>query len=122
MSPRFLSKSLFAVAALAASAAVVSPALAGVTGHVRTAIVSYADLDLTTEAGVDTLNGRIRRAAADVCGAPMPMSLLDFADMKACRAEAVASARRAAVTVIAAANSDDRLAANDDGFIAVGGR
>jgi UrcA family protein len=43
-----------------------SPALADET--VRSVKVSYADLDLNTQAGAATLYGRIRAAAKQVCG------------------------------------------------------
>ena len=36
----------------------------------RTATVRYADLNLATQAGVDTLYHRIRVAARNVCGSP----------------------------------------------------
>lgn len=121
MFARFAQKSLFAAAALAAAAVTVSPAFAGVSGTIRTTTVSYADLDLRTDAGVSALNDRIRRAATQVCGRAAPMSLVDFADMMECRSDAVANARRASVTLIAQANSDERLAARD-GSIAIRGR
>jgi UrcA family protein len=38
-----------------------------VTNNAPTAVVSYADLNLTAQPGVDALNGRIHRAAADLC-------------------------------------------------------
>lgn len=42
--------------------------------HVRTVRVSYADLKLTSAAGVETLHGRIRGAVDEVCG--------DYADIR----------------------------------------
>ena len=38
-----------------------------VEGGVPTAIVSYADLDISSSSGLATLNGRIARAASRLC-------------------------------------------------------
>lgn len=63
-----LAKSLtlaFATAGLAATAA--APAFAAEAPAPRTALVSFADLDLGTAAGQRTLDKRIERAARSVC-------------------------------------------------------
>ena len=39
----------------------------GPEGGAPTAVVSYADLDLSSSAGLATLNGRISRAASSIC-------------------------------------------------------
>ena len=57
-----------AVAALIAAPAVAQePSPVIVEGGVPTAVVSYADLDLSSSAGLATLNGRISRAASSIC-------------------------------------------------------
>jgi UrcA family protein len=53
--------------------------------EVRQQRVSYADLDLSTEAGERTLLGRIQGAAKKVCSPePAPPDLTDQADYKTC--------------------------------------
>ena len=74
-----------------------------------TSPVSYANLDLSTPAGVAELNKRVREAAKEGCDelqqAAAPMDLL--ADDKACVQEATAAAMaRARVAVAAAKNAD----------------
>lgn len=121
MFARFMKASLFVAAASAASAAVISPAVAAPNLIVRTAMVSYADLDLGTEAGVATLDTRIRTAVRDVCGSVTSPGLRANAEVRECRKDALASARRATVEVLAQVNSGERLA-QSEGAIAVGGR
>ena len=53
-------------AAFAAGAAMAAPAFAADT--MPTVHVRYADLDLSTQEGQDTLNRRLDRAAHEVCG------------------------------------------------------
>ncbi|MDE1468106.1 UrcA family protein [Aurantiacibacter sp. D1-12] len=54
--------------AVATSGIVLSPAIAEAQDQGRTTSVSYADLDLSTDEGVETLNFRIERAARQICG------------------------------------------------------
>jgi UrcA family protein len=49
----------------------------------RSVTVSFADLNIASEAGADTLLHRIRRAAKQACGEHGP-SLVEFADWQAC--------------------------------------
>ncbi|MGZ8282576.1 MAG: UrcA family protein [Allosphingosinicella sp.] len=49
--------------------------------------VSYADLDLTTPAGIATLDARLERAVRQVCGGTFPMSLDSRAQVRRCQAE-----------------------------------
>src|SRR5215469_8763869 len=99
-----MSQRLIAVLAAAASLAVVASAHAQPGGpppndevlvqppylppgaELRSEVVSYADLDLSTRAGARTLLGRIHGAAVRVCS-PDPTSpgdLRDTADHDAC--------------------------------------
>jgi UrcA family protein len=74
--------------------------------------VSYANLDLSTPAGVAELNKRVREAAKEGCDelqqAAAPMDLL--ADDKTCVQEATAAAMARARAAIAAAKSADASA------------
>ena len=54
----------FTVLAVAGTAAAQPPAA---ETEARTTVVSYADLNLASPAGVRALNGRIQRAAAKLC-------------------------------------------------------
>ena len=87
--------SLALIAATAAGLAVAASASATGIDAPASQRVSYADLDLRTNAGVDRLYARLRLAAADVCGRA------DFRDLKAKRAEnaCVAGAVNTAVLI-----------------------
>lgn len=51
--------------------------------------VSYADLNLKSQAGIATLYKRIERAAIEVCDIPQGTMLLKFeAEIRSCRADA----------------------------------
>jgi UrcA family protein len=54
--------------------------------------IDYADLDLATSAGVDTLYHRIVQAARRVCPQSGPTSLATKSRIRECRAAAVAEA------------------------------
>jgi UrcA family protein len=72
-------------------------------------VVSYADLDLSTDAGVRKLDRRIRSAVEEACG---PISSADPAgknEVRECRAETLASARAQRDIVIAAANATSQV-------------
>jgi UrcA family protein len=57
-----------ALAAIACGIALTTPATADQSdGEALTKVVSYADLNLNGEPGVQTLYGRLRMAAAEVC-------------------------------------------------------
>ncbi len=61
--------------------------------------VSYADLDLSSAAGVDSLNRRVRAAAKAVCGdAPARRGLAETIKIERCVDGAVESQKRAATT------------------------
>ena len=72
----------FAVAALIAAAP--SSALAR---DVATEKVPYGDLDLSTPAGIETLDRRLERAVKHVCGRAVPRSLAQTAQIERCQEE-----------------------------------
>ena len=59
--------------------------------------VAYGDLNLATQAGLDALDGRIRRAARKLCADEG-----NFAAVARCRDAALASARSQVATVVKA--------------------
>lgn len=66
-----------------------APAAADEPSQVR---VAYGDLDLTSDAGQDTLNQRIRSAVKRVCGS-MGRSASEAIDYAGCKKAAFANAR-----------------------------
>lgn len=98
-------KTLCAAAAIAVTATGFSASANAQNRTVRTAVVSYADLDLNSEDGQSTLQGRLKGAVRKVCGSYDPKSLVDIQDHDVCMEQASASARRASVTIMAAAKS-----------------
>jgi UrcA family protein len=64
-----------------------------VTSPSATARVSYADLNLANPAGRARLERRIADAARDLCGSHFALDLNRSELMRACRADAIASAR-----------------------------
>ncbi|MGB5485703.1 UrcA family protein [Parasphingorhabdus sp.] len=105
MSNSMLTKTLCAAAAIAVTATGFSASANAQNRTVRTAIVSYADLDLNSDDGQSTLQGRLRGAVRKVCGSYDPKSLVDIQDHGVCITQANASAQRASVTIMAAAKS-----------------
>lgn len=82
---------LFAAATLAA-AVTASPVFAKpAVPNVRT--VSYADLDLASEAGRDRLDRRIRAAVREVCGDATTFDLARRSAVRDCIAETRANVR-----------------------------
>jgi UrcA family protein len=82
------------LAALAATALafVGSTAVAAPQTETREITVHYADLNLESAAGVDSLYARIRAAARQVCGTAERHDFAAQADMRACRESAIAKA------------------------------
>ena len=83
-------------------------------GGNRQARVSYADLDLSTAAGLKAMDSRVELAASQVCGPrPAPIDLRSSSEFRACKAKALgvagvdianaAAQRREAMRVLAAA-------------------
>jgi UrcA family protein len=79
--------------ALAATAALCLSAMAvhadEAANGVATRTVRYADLDLSTQAGVAALHNRIHQAAEQVCGDPSSRQLGEAVAAKTCIARAV---------------------------------
>ncbi|MEH6789867.1 UrcA family protein [Parasphingorhabdus sp.] len=98
-------KALCAAAAIAVTATGFSASAHAQSRVVRTALVDYADLDLTSEDGQATLQGRLKGAVRKVCGSYDSRSLPDMRDHDICMDEATTSARRASVTIMAAVRS-----------------
>ena len=109
MSNTIFTKTLSASAAIAMTATGFSATAHAQDRTVRTATVEYADLDLTSEDGQSTLQGRLKGAVRKVCGAYDAKNLVDVQDHRVCMSEAQASAQRASVTIMAAAKSGKTL-------------
>ncbi len=105
MSNIIVTKALCAAAAIAVTAAGFSVSANAQNRSVRSVEVSYADLDLNSENGQSTLQGRLKGAVRKVCGSFNSKSLVDVQDFGACMEEANASAQRASVTIMAAAKA-----------------
>jgi len=67
-----------------------------------TAIVSYADLDITSAAGLRTLNRRVEQAAASICVEPGIWPLAVAMDQRHCKSVALSQARADIVRVVKA--------------------
>lgn len=85
---RLLSTTIAAVflTGLTAAAAAADP---NETASVR---VGYGDLDLYETAGMRKLSGRVRNAAAEVCGAASPFDMLGKVTVVKCRRSAIRTA------------------------------
>lgn len=105
MSNTIFTKALCAAAAIAATATGFSASANAQNRTERTAAVHYTDLDLTSEDGQATLQGRLKGAVRRVCGSYDTKSLVDVQDYGTCLDQANASAQRASVTIMAAAKS-----------------
>jgi|TARA_R110002049_G_scaffold31913_3_gene107144 UrcA family protein len=105
MSNSIFTKALCAAAAIAMTATGFSAGANAQSRIVRTAAVEYADLDLNSEDGQATLQGRLKGAVRKVCGAYDSKNLADMQDHRICMSEANSSAQRASVTIMAAARS-----------------
>ncbi len=105
MSNTLFTKALCAAAAIAVTATGFSVSANAQSRTERTATVDYADLDLNSDDGQATLQGRLRGAVRKVCGSYDPKNLVDTQDHGSCMEEANASAQRASVTIMAAAKS-----------------
>lgn len=63
--------------------------------------VSYADLDLTSDAGKASLHRRVLLAIGEVCGGDYSSPLAAQAATKACKRHALASAQRQMTVAVA---------------------
>ena len=109
MSNSIFTKALCAAAAVAITATGFSASAQAQDRIVRTAAVSYADLDLASEDGKATLEARLKGAVRKVCGGYNAKDLADTMDHRACMQEAGASAKRASVTLLAAAAAGEPI-------------
>jgi UrcA family protein len=91
-------------ALLLPTAALASTASAAGDDAVQTAKVSYADLNLATSKGTRVLQGRIKVAAAEVCGSAHPAELAVVKANRQCIDGAVAQAKPAFDQAVAAAS------------------
>jgi UrcA family protein len=82
------------------------------TARAETVKVSYADLDLSNQAGVKALNRRVAAAITKVCGEVDPKNLSEGGYITKCRAAAKMST---AQQIASAVNSSERVATNDSG-------
>jgi UrcA family protein len=98
-----------AAALLAASA----PAMAGV----KSRPVQYKDLDLSSAAGQQRLEARIKSAVKSVCGDPRAYSLAEKQDRARCQRDALESAMPKAERTIARYKETIRMAANEPSAI-----
>lgn len=105
MNMNLINKSLFAAAAVAVSTIGFSASANAENRIIRTAVVQYGDLDLTSETGKATFNRRVKGAVRKVCGSYDSKSITDQRDHSACMDEAQQSASRASVTILAAADA-----------------
>jgi len=91
----------------AAFATLVATGLSATTNaqarEVRTAFVEYGDLNLLSDAGKATLEGRIKGAIRKVCGSYNTRDVRDMMDHSKCRKQASRSAKQATVTILTAA-------------------
>jgi UrcA family protein len=94
---------LFSSVVLAASMAVAAPALAE-SEALPSAKVHTADLDLTSAAGRETFQGRVKSAAARVCGRAPTSPLIEARGIHACHSAVARSADRGMATAMAKAD------------------
>jgi UrcA family protein len=102
------------IASTALLAAVVTPSASFAQSHSRTAVVTYADLDLASEAGRSTLQRRISAAVREVCPQYLGTSLIERAHRIACTREARASAQAQLRLAIARRQGGAELALRSD--------
>lgn len=105
-----LSRPVLALAASAAAflaTAAVSPAIA--QSAPDTVSISYADLNLASEAGRATFDNRLAYAARQVCGDYHHTELKWAAMSRTCQAEVIAAAQPSRDALVA---NQDRYAAN----------
>lgn len=95
-------KTFSAVAALLVTSALVTPTVSQ-ADETRSARVSYADLNLASEAGAGRLQGRIAFAAWSVCDGGSYSDLVMMPIVHTCRSDAIAAARPAYEAAVASA-------------------
>ncbi len=103
MTNTIMSKTLMAAAAVALTTVSFASTANAETRITRTAVVDYSDLDLNSDEGRSTFQGRIKGAVRKVCGTFSIRQLNERKDHSNCVDEANLSAKRASVTIMAAA-------------------
>jgi len=101
-------KTVTFAAAAALTAAVATPALADDQRH--EAQVAYADLDLTSDAGVDRLDSRIRSAVNRVCDAGASPDRIEMRWVRDCRRQTTEQVNFARDEAVRIARSGQRTA------------
>lgn len=100
----------FALVTVAAASAVSITAPAFAAGDAQSRTISYADLDLKSDAGVARLDKRVRAALGEVCGRPDTRDLAARAHAIECRRVAMETVRPNVELAVATARSDTQLA------------
>ena len=98
-------KTILILAALAAASFTVPAQAESSAFASRSAVVSFANLDLGSDAGIRELDRRIGAAARDACGTPSVVDPKGRQKVKACRADAIGSAAAQRSRAIAAAHA-----------------
>ena len=99
--------------AAAAAVATATPAMA----DVKTKLVDYEDLDLSSPKGQARLQTRIRYAVKKVCASPRAFTLAEKQDLNRCEVEAMAAAMPEAERTIARYKDAKRLASNESAIV-----
>ena len=102
----------FSGAVSVAAVALPTTAMAAPWGG-QSVAVRYADLDLTSDVGAQTLQTRISRAARAVCGSADIRDLPAMGDVQHCRQVALSGAAPQVEVAIAQARNGRAYAAND---------
>jgi UrcA family protein len=96
-----------------------SAAVAAPQYDTREATVNYADLDLESAAGIESLYARIRSAVKKVCGTADTLDIAAQADLRACRVaaidKAIAAVGNEALAARHAGKQEARYARADSG-------
>ena len=111
MFTRTVSRALLASVAAGLVTFAMGPAKAEMNAP-RTAVVHFADLDVSTAIGKERLGKRIAFAAETVCGRADELSYFSKKAISACEDDAIATANRGLVQVFAEAGTSVRVAAN----------
>lgn len=88
-----------------------APAIAGE----KSRVVRYSDLDLSSPAGRDRLQLRIKNAVKQVCGSAPAFTSKEREDLKNCETTAYRNASPQSARVIAAYMDKKRIAMSDTG-------
>lgn len=110
MLTRTVSKALLASIAAGLATLAMVPAHAEL-GAPRSVVVSFADLNLNSDAGQARLNKRIAFAAETVCGPVDMMNYQSRRALAACETDAITRAKGGMVQVFAQAGNSIRIAA-----------